>query len=193
VSVRIAQIGLAGGLIITALWGINGQRGLVNAQAHQLLTPADVVAMAWVRDNTPKDARFLVAACPCFGAGELLTGTDGGWWLSYVTGRESTLPPITYGSERGVSDRPTVRAGIVGLWERLRGKPMRERGAVLVDVTRPDSIEALRANGITHIYDGAGAPSDPLTADAIDVDAIKASAAFELIYEKDGVRVFHLR
>jgi hypothetical protein len=193
VSVRIAQIGLAVGLIFTALWGINGQRGLVNAQAHQLLTPADAVAMAWVRDNTPKDARFLVAACPCFGAGELLTGTDGGWWLSYVTGRESTLPPITYGSERGVSDRPTVRAGIVGLWERLRGKPIRERGAVLVDVTRPDSIEALRANGITHIYDGAGAPSDPLTADAIDVDAIKASAAFELIYEKDGVRVFHLR
>jgi hypothetical protein len=190
---RVVGAALAAGLVGVGVWGATWQRNVVNTQAHQLLTPADAAAMAWVRGNTPATARFLVAACPCFGAGELLTGTDAGWWLAYVTGRESTLPPITYGSERGVSDRPEVRAGIVGLWERLRGKPMRERGAVLVDVTQPDGVAALRDNGVTHIYDGAGTPPDPLTADAVNIDALKASPAFELIYDQDGVRIFRLR
>jgi len=32
----------------------------------------------------------------------VIVGSDGGWWLPLLARRQTTLPPINYGSEQGV-------------------------------------------------------------------------------------------
>ncbi len=178
-------------VLLAAVWGIGWQRGILTPQVTQILTQADADAMTWISANTPRNARFLVNAFPAFG-GTLLVGSDGGWWLQFLTGRQSTLPPATYGSERGVSDQPKVRDSIVGLWEKLRGRPIRDLTAVRVDVGTPVNIATLRAHGVTHIYDGANAEPRERE-DWLDTSTLRNSPDFRLIYEQDGVRIFEMR
>jgi hypothetical protein len=53
-------------LIIASAWGVGWQRDLV-PDYMRMVTPADVQAMAWVREHTPPDARFVVNSHPIYG------------------------------------------------------------------------------------------------------------------------------
>ena len=81
-------------VITWCLWGAIETRNLISD--HDVLaTEADARALAWVQDNVPADARFFIGVTPWPPYG--YRGTDGGWWLLPMTGRQTLLPPALYG------------------------------------------------------------------------------------------------
>ena len=52
------------------------------------VTPEDMAAMKWIRENTPKDALFAVNTY--FWLPRAPHGTDAGYWIPYFTGRQIT-------------------------------------------------------------------------------------------------------
>ena len=184
---QLAGFVASGALVATTAWGSNWQQGLIDPH-YQLFTAADAEAMAWIRTHTPATARFLVNSFPAFG-GTVIAGTDGGWWLPLLTGRQSNLPPITYGSERAAQEdyAPRVNA----LAAALRDSPLTNLTPIQVDLTTPAAVEALRNAGIDYIYSGAHAAPGPEEADHIDTEKLRAAPdRFRPVYNRDGAMIF---
>jgi hypothetical protein len=179
---------LAVALGAVCMWGTLWLRDVADP-AQQMLTPADERAMAWIRDNTPADARILVNSFPAYG-GSLIAGTDGGWWIPLLTGRRTNLPPLTYGSEQWERDGFYLETN--RLPEALRGRPLRDGSPVRIDLTTPDNRARLREAGLRFVYSGANPTPGPDRADRIDTAALRASDAFRMIYDHDGVQIFQL-
>ena len=89
--------GLITAVAISALWGFASRSEAVDP-SFELLAESDLRSFAWIRENTPADARFQVNAGIGYG-GKTAIGTDGGWWLPLFTQRSSTLPPLPYTME----------------------------------------------------------------------------------------------
>ena len=86
---------------VVALGGAWGMASIVNP-VTVLATAEDVQAMAWIRQNTPEDAVFLINTRH-WQLGTYV-GTDGGYWIRRLTGRQALLPelPYVYGSSESV-------------------------------------------------------------------------------------------
>ena len=174
-------------LLLVAGWGIGWQKDILDVR-NQLVRPADLRAMEWIRANTKTDARFLVNAFPAYG-GTLIAGKDGGWWIPLLAGRQTNLPPITYGSEQGLTSN--YRREINDFAARLRGKPLTDGAPVQIDLTTPAARAQLRAAGITYIYQGAY-QSPGSNVDEIDVTTLRGDAHFKAVYAEGGVEIFEL-
>ena len=181
------QIALIAGV---SLWGTAWQINVVDLQ-YQLLTPADARAMLWIRSNTPADAHFLVNGFPAY-SGALIAGNDGGWWLPFLTGRPSTLPPLTYGTEKGVTDRAEIADSTVRVWRKLRKKANSDLSATEIDLTQPDALALLKQAGVTHVYIGAHSNPARQISDHVAENTLVRSSQFRLVYAKDGVKIFQL-
>ncbi len=151
----------------------------------QMVTHADIRAMAWIRENTSPDARVLVNTFPAYG-GTLVAGTDAGWWLPLLAGRQTTLPPLTYGSEWG--EREDYAHRVNTLAQTLRGRKLTNSAPVKIDLTTPDARTTLREANIEYVYSGAH-PS-PEKADRINTALLRESPAFRLVYQSGGVEIF---
>lgn len=175
-------------LVIGAVlaWGVTWQTRMIDGTT-QLVTHADMAAMRWIRTHIPRDARFLVNSFPAY-SGYLLAGSDAGWWIPLLAERQSTLPPITYGSERGPTDDYARRVNAIST--ALRQRPLTDARPVLIDLTAQHALAVLRDNGVTHIYSGAHA--FPSNVDRIDTARLRESPHFRLVYDRDGVEIFEL-
>jgi hypothetical protein len=184
---------LPGGILLIVLliivWGSSWQAQIVDLR-YRLVTAADLRAMAWIRQATPVDARFVVNGFPAY-SGTLVAGTDAGWWIPLLARRQSILPPITFGSE--IAEPPELYWEIVNRWALIRERPLSDARPVRIDLTLPAALEALRAAGVTHIYSGAQAFPGPEAADRFDTALLRASPDFELVYAQEGVEIFALR
>jgi hypothetical protein len=163
-----------GALLGVSVWGVRWQERLVETR-FQLFTPADELAMDWIRGNTPPDARFVVNMFPAYGD-SLVVGSDGGWWIPLLTQRQTTLPPITYGSER---------AAVAGFARRINGfaKSLRDN-----PLPSDKALALCREQGIRYIY--SGAQSEQI--DKFDVEKLRESPALQVVYEEDGVVIFEI-
>jgi Family of unknown function (DUF6541) len=159
-------------ILIIGLVGAQDRAAALNP-ALQLVTPADEQAMAWIRDNTPASARFLVNSS--FGYGDSVTiGSDAGWWIPLLTGRANTAPPMTYGTEASfVSDYLT----------RVNDLLYAVQSSAIDD---PATAQLLRQNGITHVYVGEKG------GDLLDVERLRASPLYRLIYQQGQVYIFEI-
>lgn len=172
-AVGIATVAVFG----LSVWGLRWQQYAVDPY-FQHFRPADARAMQWIRDNTAPGDRFLVNMLPAYNE-TLLVGTDGGWWIPLLAGRQTSLPPVTYGSER--SSIPEF------------SKQVREFGFATRDYppASEEGIGLLRDAGIRYVY--IGAHQAPVTDNVIDVAALRASPDYEVAYEADGVVIFRMR
>lgn len=136
---RAVPYALAGLAAAAGLWGGWGLANIADAQ-YVLVTPTDQRAIAWIRDNTPGDARFLINYFFAYG-GRYIVGSDGGWWIPYLAGREVNVPPLLYGAESS-PDRDYA-ARVNALARSLQGDLFTREGLLL-----------MREEGITHIYIG---------------------------------------
>ncbi|MFL5804299.1 MAG: DUF6541 family protein [Roseiflexaceae bacterium] len=169
---------LAGVLLV--FWGLGWQQHVI-APENQIFTPADQQAMDWIRQATPPDAAFFVNSFTAYG-GTLYVGSDGGWWLPFMSGRQSSLPPITYASE--ASEQPGFQGTVNTINATI------ERDAVHTHAT----AAALRAAGYTYLYDGpAAAGLPPGTQEYIDPADLAGSPLYELVYNQGGVTIWRLR
>jgi hypothetical protein len=132
----------------------------------RLVLPDDLKAMAWIREHTPPDARFLVSSFAAFGQ-TVQAGDDAGWWLPLLAApRSSTLPPITIGLEASLE--PGYREAVNQLAELWRA-----------DLDAPATLRALSAAGVTHAYVG-------VTGKVLDRARLAASPCWEPLFVADA-------
>jgi hypothetical protein len=167
-------------LILISIWFVRPRIRDVKPLDHALLTRPDVRAADWIDQNLPPDAKFLVNSFFAYG-GTLTVGSDGGWWLPLITGRETSQPPLTYGSEEGITpDFVEYTNSLISLIE--------EKG-----LNHPDVLTELQARGFTHIYIGqqqglVNASSPPF----LDPRGLQSDPNFELIYNEDRVQIYEI-
>lgn len=89
-AVRVGMALLLAGI---ALWGAWGMVSIINPDTI-LATADDLAGMAWIRENTAPDALFLINTRHW--QLDVYTGTDGGYWISLLTGRRTLLPVLGY-------------------------------------------------------------------------------------------------
>jgi hypothetical protein len=157
---------------IVALAGAWGMVSIVNPTTV-LVTPADMQAMAWIRENTPADALFLINVRP-WQLG-IYVGVDGGYWIRRLTGRQTLLPELPY-----VYGRPD---DVRRITEAARTVSETTSGA------ESELMDVIREWAATHIYTGAkgGALTPQMFLDAGPYRPVYSSGEV-WIFEVEGSR-----
>ena len=169
----------AAGLLAVAVWSAKDRIGVINP-AYRIVAPADLAAMDWIRSNVPADARFLVDGFLIY-EGRSVVGSDAGWWIPLLAGRQNTMPP-QYALFNEKPNEPGYAQTVTNLVARLRQ----------VGVTSPEGMRILCEHGITHVYIGQGqgrvalSPPEPMLSTA----DLEASPRFAPLYRQDKVRVY---
>jgi hypothetical protein len=165
---------------VVLLWGLSWQQQIA-APEFQLFTPADALAMDWIRRETPPDARFFVNSFPAYG-NTIYAGSDGGWWLPYMSARQSSLPPLVHGIEAG--EQPDYQLAVNAL----------NAGVERYPVASTEAAATLRAAGYQYLYDGpAAAGLPPGAQEYINPIALAHSPFYELVYNRGGVTIWRVR
>jgi hypothetical protein len=172
VAVCVIALGVVG-----ARWRVRDMR----VYEHSLVARQDLEAMAWIRENTPEDARFLVNSFPAYG-GTLVAGSDAGWWIPLLAGRGNSLPPLNYGAEQG--PLPDYVSRVNELTRQLAE----------MDLDAPDTVQMLCERGLTHVYIGQrqgrvnyGGPHVLL------LEEMLRSPSYSLLYQEDKVAILKIR
>jgi len=167
------------GLIGLAAWGAKERSAVINP-SYRLVAPADLVAMDWLRANTPSDARFLVDGFLIYD-GRSVVGSDAGWWIPLLAGRQNTMPP-QYALLNEKPYQPGYDKAVTDLVAQLRQ----------VGVTSPGGMRLLCQHSITHVYVGQGQgqialpPPEPM----LPLARLESSPHFTSLYQQDKVGVF---
>ena len=164
-------------IVIMLIFGSWVQRKIVDP-FYQLVTRSDIQLFAWIQENTPPNARFLVNGFLAYG-NSVVVGADAGWWLPYYTKRENTVPPILYTTEKL---QPTIahdyfRQLIINVQD-SQGKQIQLRNVL---------CEAK----ITHVFLGqkqgkVGFGFEPL----VPVTWLQANSDFRLLHQVDQSQVW---
>jgi hypothetical protein len=163
---RAAWAAVAG----VGIWGA-AQIATILEPPAAYVWPDDIPAMAWIRENTPSDALFMVNTYNWDFSPDFVIGPDAGYWLPLLAGRSTVTAPMTYPIER--ADSADFLSRLVSLH------------AVRHRLTSPEGLTELRHAGVTYVYIGQkGGP--------IGVDELLASPAFELVYRSGDAYVFRL-
>ncbi len=153
-------------LIGTCAWGASELNSIVNPRTA-ILAPADLPAMAWIEENTAPDAVFLVNSYEWMTA--VYAGSDGGYWIAPLAGRQTWPPPALYGLG--------AREHIEEINDVAREAMASPGGEALYTL--------LRDHGISHVY--LGRYGGPLTA-----EKLLGCDRFRPVYRQGGVWVFAL-
>jgi hypothetical protein len=134
-----------------------------------LARQADLTAAEWIQANLPKDA--VIAINPFLWGYGLYAGSDGGYWIAPLTGRQTVPQPVLYGLE----------------YRSPASQSIKELSQKMIDqANQPDQLhQTLHQAGITHIYVGArpGVFSARIMSDY---------PGFRSLYQKDGVNIFQV-
>ncbi len=186
-----ARLGLAVLVAGIGAWSLGWQREIVPPYAR-MVTPADIAAYAWIRQHTDADALFLVNGSPIH-EWSMIAGIDGGFWIPLLAGRPTTVPPMTYGSERcrvAGCDRD-----VAALYETLRNARLRDTRPSKTDLTRPAAIAALRERGVDYVYLGAMPLNGPgifNPPDLFERVGVRSHPAYRQVYAADGVEIYEV-
>jgi hypothetical protein len=132
------------------------------------LRNGDRTAARWITENLPEQAGFLVNPAP-WGYG-IYVGSDGGYWLSPLSGQLTFPPTLLYGHG--------YRPDIAEINQAAR--------QVLENAQDADFLAGfMREKKLEYLYLGVrGGP--------IDSRVLLQSAQFELIYHQEGAWIFRL-
>jgi len=176
----LGRLGATVVLLALALWSARGQMGVVDTR-FALVTRPDIRAMAWIRENIPADARFLVEGFRIYG-GRSAVGADAGWWIPLLARRENTMPP-QYALMNEAPAEPGYSQRVVDLVAHLEEH----------SPASPEGLARLCEWGITHVYIGQG--QGKVGAGAVQLfppEVLADSPAFRPVYHQDRVWIFAL-
>jgi hypothetical protein len=177
---RLVNPLLALAVIAAACWGAWQRLGDVDIPDHALVLPPDLRAFEWVEANLPPESRFLLNGHLAF-YDTTAVGTDGGWWLPLLAGRQTTIPPMNYAFEEepwtGYQD------WINSLYEEIQAK----------GIDHPDVLDELSERRISHVYIGQQQGSvSQFGQFNFDLQALQASPRYRLVYRQDRVWIFQV-
>ena len=173
VSARVPWRRLVAGAALVGAVGAAGLLGwrmldVVNP-VTVLLFPDDLCAITWARANLPADARVLVNSY--LWEGDIHVGSDGGWWIPLLAGREVTVPSILY--HQGPAAYREAVNSLATLVEQS------------TSVDDPALLARLAQEGVTHVYVGVrGGRLMPK-----DLDA---SAHYRTLYASGPTRFYEI-
>lgn len=135
------------------------------------VTPEDVAAMEWIKENTPPDALFAVNTF--FWLPQAPHGTDAGYWIPYFTGRETTA---------GVM--------IISLAEPMYQPEIVKESASVEKLENTISVvDELDNMGVDYIFIGRqGDFSGP----GLNPDLLSKSPDLDPVYRENGVVIFKI-
>jgi hypothetical protein len=152
----------------------------LDQSSFALVTRPDLRAMKWIKENLPNDAKFLINSFFAYN-NSMLVGSDGGWWIPLLTGRRTSVPPLTYGFEMGVES--ATYESTIDLAEEIQ----------LVGISAPETIELLLQNGYKYVYIGQRQGSINYTGPKV-LDPVTMSGIpdFKTVYHQDRVWIFEV-
>jgi hypothetical protein len=162
------------------LWGLPRRIKDLNIPTYALVTRPDLRAMEWIRANTDTGSRFLINSFSAYGDSSIV-GSDAGWWLPLLTLRQSSVPPLTYAAEQGITS--DFGQMVNKLYFEIKGK----------GINNPDVLKLLKEQGINYIYIGQrqGSVNNPGLS-LLDPTIINSDPHFQLIYHQDLVWIFKI-
>jgi hypothetical protein len=177
----LARLLAGAGLLAAIGWALwFPQEG--SSAPYIMATRPDVRAMAWIRNNTPPDARFLVEGFRIYN-GRSAVGSDAGWWIPLLAGHPNTMPP-QYALLNEKPSPPDYTRRVVELVAQLEREPP----------TAPRSLRQLCDWGVTYVYVGQGQGQVGVVAPQLFAPRqLIDSPAFSLVYRQDRVSIFRLR
>jgi hypothetical protein len=136
------------------------------------IAPADREALAWMRDNLPRDAKVAANPFAFPWSPRNVYGSDSGMWIPLVAGVRSTVPPLPAYNERPADPAYLEDALQVVAFEPLTGRA-------------PD-WGGLKSMGVTHIFAGT-------RGGAFDIALLLKAPQVQLVFQRDGAYLFALR
>ncbi len=163
-------LALAAGVVLglMALFGFRQQVNILNPQTI-LALPADTMGLNWMDENLPADARVAVNAWRWLG--ETWAGADGGAWITPLTGRQTTTPPIDHIYNRDLF---------------LEVRTFNAAASADEDWSDPASAAWLAEQGVTHVFVGR-------RGGAFDPAELSRNPGLSLLYQRDGVFIFAVK
>ncbi len=148
-------------------WGVRETRNIINP-VTVIATPADVLALDWIEQNTPPDARFYTNSV-VWQTGTY-RGVDGGYWLAPYAGRGSLVPPVFYvwGSREYVD--------LINNWA--------QRSAEIQGCT-PEFWDIVREAGLTYVYLREGTGS-------LQPAGLANCPRLQEVYQAEGVHIYSI-
>lgn len=138
---------------------------------RHFVTDQDLVAMAWIADNTPVDATFAINTyqwLPRFAH-----GTDAGYWIPYLT-------------QRNIVTTAMLTDGLDQEYRQVVQDRSQATGALESDLNALDTLYNL---GVEYIYIGAkGDFSGP----GLQLDFLTQSEQVQVIYHQDDTAVLQI-
>ncbi len=133
-----------------------------------LAEQADMLALEWIKDNTPADARFLNQPAPWKSG--IYRGVDGGYWILNQTGRGQMLPPPQYPS------------GGEPYQSRINGWAGR---ALALQGCGEDLLALMVEANLQYIYlkEGSG---------VLKTVDLQGCQGLLMVYQKDGIAIFRV-
>jgi hypothetical protein len=134
-----------------------------------LVRQADLEAIEWIDTHLPKEASVLIN--PFAWGYNLYAGNDGGYWISPLAGRKTYPPAAIYNFDFNSDNPQRISAGAQKVIE-LGEKPA-------------ELASFMTEQGLQYVYcGGRGGPISP--------KALRESAEFRLLYQKEGVSLFQV-
>lgn len=172
-------------LLVVMLFSLSGIRAArarlfdIQYPTFALVTRPDLRAAAWIKSNTPENASFLANSLFAYD-NNLIVGSDAGWWLPLLAQRRTSIPPLTYGIEKGPNE--TYRTWINALPAEIIAK----------GINHPDVIQMLKERYIDYIYIGQQHGLVNANSPLLALDQIIADPHFEPVYHQDRVWIFRI-
>ncbi len=173
----ITRIVFGFSIIIVGILGGRSRLWDIQYPVFSLVTRPDLNAANWIKENTPQDATFLVNSLFAYN-NSVIVGTDAGWWLPIIARRKTSLPPLTYGIEKGPNDQ--YRS-----WINYLSAEIEEKGII-----HPDVLQEIHNRGIEYIYIGQQRGLVNTEKPLLNIDQLVSDNHFQVIYQQDRVIIF---
>ncbi|MCB0047497.1 MAG: hypothetical protein KDD92_18885 [Caldilineaceae bacterium] len=168
-----SRAGVAASVVVLLLgvWGVPARAQTVEAYRH-FVTPADLTAIAWIKENIPADAKFGINTY--FWLPRAPHGVDAGYWLPYLTGNPTNAATMLLYGEADAA---------------LTEQFMAESAAVEKLEAGPEAVGEVYDLGIRYLYIGA---AGDFSGPGLDAELLRQSPRVAVIYAQDGVTVLAL-
>lgn len=157
--------------ILVASFPAARTRATTVEQYRQFVSEQDIVAMEWIDENIPAQATFAINIF--FWLPKFAHGTDAGYWIPYLTGREIVTSSM-------LSD------GLPGdYWERVRA---RSEAAEALE-TNLNALNTLYDLGVEYIFIGA---NGDFSGPGLSLDFLAQSDAVKILYSQGETAVLQI-